>query len=709
MIDVAKAAPKKKPENNSGPLGRATSRHDAVQNMIDCESTPPDGGKLTRPATSPNLLKLHPAPSPPPRSETDLAGRDPQRSRLRPQKESSLKPLPMMAERSPADKDQKEQPNNKGTIMKRMSSFLAKKNKLLLSSSPPKDHSKMDSKNVPGFAISSTSTSASATPPSPRSRESTFLIVDDEQGHGPSGHGHSSSTSDVRARSSTPRQGITWGPDRSEDGNQLAGRPQHRRRSISHDQLKFLKGPAKHEDDEGPVHLMATFSFMSAEGVGAKSRRLSTSIPDELTVDFCELDNEYRRSSHMPGRRGPTVGKGATATVKLMFKKNDQTHAYVAVKEFRKKGKDESDLDYVKKVKSEYSIAASMHHPNIVRTIRLCTHAHRWNHVMEYCQYGELFHWVEKGLFKTQFKLSDRLCLFKQLMRGVDHLHSHGIAHRDIKLENILLSGDGILKITDFGVSEVFNGDHPGLEHTHGRAGLNMGEVRKCQPGVCGSLPYIAPEVLARNGKTFDISVSLANFEPAEYDPRPLDVWSCGIVYLTMTLQGSPWTAARPSDNAYKRFTDAWDTWLAKHPEAEGRIHDGPGGAPMAGPIFSPECLGSPAIKRLVLKMLDPNPERRISMHEALNSSYVKGIECCAPERCDDDSDDEFSSGSQDGCGAESDGHAGATVTGLDARADCCGKGFAKMVLRRHNHVPPKEHRTPGFFVHRFDMGDGYR
>jgi protein-serine/threonine kinase len=178
-----------------------------------------------------------------------------------------------------------------------------------------------------------------------------------------------------------------------------------------------------------------------------------------------------------------------------------------------------------------------------------------------------------------------------------------------------------------------------------------------------------------------------------------------------MTLQGSPWGSARIIDPAYRRFSEAWDTWLAKHPD--GIIHDGPGGAPMPGPIFSPECLGSPAIKRLILKMLDPDPARRITMHDALSSSYVRGIECCAPERCEDESDDEASrGGSQDGCGNESDGqqqHAGATVTALDARADCCGKGFAKKVLRRHSHVPPKEHRTPAFFVHRFDMSEGGR
>ena len=92
--------------------------------------------------------------------------------------------------------------------------------------------------------------------------------------------------------------------------------------------------------------------------------------------------------------------------------------------------------------------------------------------------------------------MDDNLCLFKQLLQGVAYLHRNGIAHRDIKLENLLLCGDGHLKITDFGASLVFRAHH----------GLccpdtaDCGEIHRCAPGICGSRPYIAPEVLAMNG-----------------------------------------------------------------------------------------------------------------------------------------------------------------------------------------------------------------
>jgi serine/threonine protein kinase len=167
-----------------------------------------------------------------------------------------------------------------------------------------------------------------------------------------------------------------------------------------------------------------------------------------------------------------------------------------AVKEFRKRSQKEDQTEYEKKVKSEFSIANSLHHPNIVETVRLCTHNGRWNHVMEYCVYGELFSLVQKHYLQPK----DNMCFFKQVVRGIAYLHDNGIAHRDIKLENLLLSEEGHVKITDFGVSEVFSGIHPGLRSAKGKCGQDMGEVRLCAPGICGSLPYIAPEVLAKKG-----------------------------------------------------------------------------------------------------------------------------------------------------------------------------------------------------------------
>ena len=295
-----------------------------------------------------------------------------------------------------------------------------------------------------------------------------------------------------------PRAGITWGSSADTKKDLPQRHAVIRRRSAS------MEGRPKARDDSDniSVGMIGTFSKPAVEGAGAKARRLSTSLPEQFYVDHCELDEEFKSTSVLHGKKGKYVGKGATATVRLMVRKGGSSDQVYAVKEFRGKERDENEDEYVKKVESEYSIAKSAHHPNIVKTVRLCTHAGRWNHVMEYCSIGELYPLVEKGLFRDHFKLEDRLCLFKQLLRGVDYLHNHGIAHRDIKLENLLLTGSGHLKITDFGVSEVFSGQHPGVRAAGGECGKDMGDVRRCKPGICGSLPYIAPEVLEKRGES---------------------------------------------------------------------------------------------------------------------------------------------------------------------------------------------------------------
>ncbi|TQB69996.1 hypothetical protein MPDQ_001054 [Monascus purpureus] len=236
-------------------------------------------------------------------------------------------------------------------------------------------------------------------------------------------------------------------------------------------------------------------------------RQMSSSLLGDLEADSCKLSDEFVTASMFPGIKGKEIGKGSTAIVRIIYQKGSSKP--YAVKEFRKQGRNETQEEYEKKVKSEFSIANSLHHPNIVKTIRLCTHAGRWNHVMEYCSQGELFSLVQKNYLR----MDDNMCLFKQLLRGVAYLHRNGVAHRDIKLENLLLSEDGHLKISDFGVSVVFRGRHPGSRYAY----VAHGEVRRCAPGICGSRPYIAPEVLAMDGMRLFSSPPLLPYD--HYEP----------------------------------------------------------------------------------------------------------------------------------------------------------------------------------------------
>lgn len=68
--------------------------------------------------------------------------------------------------------------------------------------------------------------------------------------------------------------------------------------------------------------------------------------------------------------------------------------------------------------------------------------------VFEYCKHGELFDFV---LNNERFSEAAGRFFFKQFIDGLDHLHQNNVGHRDIKLENILLTKDLTVKISDFG------------------------------------------------------------------------------------------------------------------------------------------------------------------------------------------------------------------------------------------------------------------
>jgi protein-serine/threonine kinase len=352
-------------------------------------------------------------------------------------------------------------------------------------------------------AQSSNRTSRTSSPPSPSTPSSTINEISEEMDGGWLTKSKTSSSATNLNRFGHLESVITWGASSTDGGLQVP--LALRKRSASTEQMPSIRKPNQRteEDEEGghfEAPLQATFSTRATEGVGLKSHRLSITLPGSFVVLTKNLEKEYK-STKLLHSKGTLVGKGATAKVTSMCKRDGPKDELYAVKEFRARDKEESEYEYSQKIKSEYTVANSVNHPNIVRTFDLCIDKHsRYNHVMEFCPL-ELYSLVEKGLFKHYYDLNARLCFFKQILRGVGYLHEKGIAHRDIKMENILMNADGHLKLTDFGVSEVFCGEHPGARSSGGRCGQNMGEKRLCSPGICGSMPYISPEVVARNGK----------------------------------------------------------------------------------------------------------------------------------------------------------------------------------------------------------------
>eukprot|EP00842_Homolaphlyctis_polyrhiza_P005269 jgi/Hompol1/5743/HPOL_004667-RA len=225
------------------------------------------------------------------------------------------------------------------------------------------------------------------------------------------------------------------------------------------------------------------------------------------------------------GKPEETLGKGANATVKLLtHRAKGEIDKLYAIKLFRKRRKEETEKDYIKKVIAEFCISSSMHHENIVETVDLIQNEHgRWCEVMEYCAGGDLFHKTSQIGFSGDEEI---YCIFRQLLNGVGFIHSIGVAHRDLKPENILLDAScQIIKITDFGTSAVFRTQWEKEPHK--------------LHGVCGSAPYIAPE-------EWD--------EQQEYVPTKVDIWACGMIFYAMLSKSLLWAVAKPTDDHYANY-----------------------------------------------------------------------------------------------------------------------------------------------------------
>lgn len=217
------------------------------------------------------------------------------------------------------------------------------------------------------------------------------------------------------------------------------------------------------------------------------------------------------------GKLGKVLGSGAGGSVRLMKRAEDNT--VFAVKEFRPRHTYETEKEYVKKLTAEYCIGSSLHHGNIIETLDIVQEKGKWYEVMEYAPY-DLFAIVMTGKMSRE----EVTCSFLQILSGVTYLHSMGLSHRDLKLDNVVVSEHGIMKIIDFGSAHVFK--YP-FEN-----GINLAK------GIVGSDPYLAPEV----------------YDERRYDPAAVDIWSLAIIYCCMTLRRFPWKLPRMTDNSFKLF-----------------------------------------------------------------------------------------------------------------------------------------------------------
>lgn len=198
----------------------------------------------------------------------------------------------------------------------------------------------------------------------------------------------------------------------------------------------FRMGHHKHKRGESP----STASKKSSKSSGKTTHQMATA-----NVPFADdhgLQTKY-------GKLGRVLGSGAGGSVRLLKRSSDGVT--FAVKQFRDRHSWETEKEYSKKVTAEFCIGSTLHHGNIIETLDIIQEGGHWYEVMEYAPY-DLFAIVMTGKMTKE----EIACAFKQLLSGVAYLHGMGLAHRDLKLDNVVVNEHGIMKLIDFGSAVVF-------------------------------------------------------------------------------------------------------------------------------------------------------------------------------------------------------------------------------------------------------------
>ncbi|TRM66776.1 hypothetical protein BD626DRAFT_565862 [Schizophyllum amplum] len=269
---------------------------------------------------------------------------------------------------------------------------------------------------------------------------------------------------------------------------------------------------------------------------------------------------------------GKTLGAGSMGKVKLAT--HNQTGEKLAIKilprtqvsasaEGSKKDKDAS-----KEIRTlrEAGLSLLLHHPYVCGMRELIVHAHHYYMVFEYVNGGQMLDYII-----SHGRLRERVArkFARQIASALDYCHKNNVVHRDLKIENILISTSGNIKIIDFGLSNLYDPT----------AHLDT---------FCGSLYFAAPELL--NARV--------------YTGPEVDVWSFGVVLYVLVCGKVPFDdQSMPALHAkIKRGLVEYPMWL------------------------SAEC------KHLLSRMLVTNPAARAPLSEVISHPWMVRGFSGAPE-----------------------------------------------------------------------------
>ena len=293
----------------------------------------------------------------------------------------------------------------------------------------------------------------------------------------------------------------------------------------------------------------------------------------DYILKYYKKNKKYPNTNLSFYKYGRLIGQGAFGKVNLGL--NVLTGRVVAIKSFNKKNFDVNS-DFIKKIIYETNLMKKLNHKNVTKILEMFEDDKYILIIMEYINGGNLFSFVKK-----RRKLSEKISkfLFKQIISGLQHIHSHNIVHRDVKLENILIDLNNTIKICDFGIGRVLS---------------NPNELLYDQ---CGTPMYMAPEILFSS-------------KEKGYKGFPIDIWSAGIALYIMLSGTLPFSVKKEDslldiDNKNKIKNMALkQSIMFSEPKKIEKI--------------------SPKAKDLLHGLLNKDPNKRLTIEQILNHPWLK-------------------------------------------------------------------------------------
>lgn len=220
------------------------------------------------------------------------------------------------------------------------------------------------------------------------------------------------------------------------------------------------------------------------------------------------------------------------------------------------------------RIVGEVAAMRRLNHPNILKIHEVLATKSKIFLVMELAKGGDLFGKLSR---RPDHRFPEPLArkYFQQLVSALHYCHQNGVAHRDVKPQNLLLDEEGNIKVSDFGLSAVADATIASKD-------------RLMLQTACGTPAFAAPEIVGRTRNA--------------YDGSKADAWSCGVILFVM-LSG------------YLPFDDANLVLMYR------KMH--------RRDFRFPSWVSKPA-RGLICRLLDPNPKSRLSIEDIPNDSWFK-------------------------------------------------------------------------------------